>query len=247
VAVLLNITPDHLDRHGDMTGYATAKSRLFTMQSPAHLAVIATQDTPSRAIAAQVSSRICAVDAADIGAEQAGWHSLQGPHNAQNAAAAIAAVRAIGLTDAQIADGLASYRGLPHRMERVREIGGVLYVNDSKATNPTSTAPALAAFTRSHWIAGGLAKTPELDACLPHLGHVAAAYLIGEAAPVFAQILAPHIPVYQSGPLDAATRAAAAAARPGDTVLLSPACASFDQFSDYEARGRAFQSIVEGL
>ena len=152
-----------------------------------------------------------------------------------------------GLTDAQIAAGLASYPGLEHRMERVREMNGVLFVNDSKATNPTSTAPALAAYPRIHWIAGGLAKTPELDACLPQLGHVTAAYLIGEAAPVFAAILKPHVPVIEASTLEVATRTAAAAARPGDTVLLSPACASFDQFSDFEARGRAFVSIVESL
>ncbi len=247
VAVLLNITPDHLDRHGDMTGYASAKERLFTLQRPGQTAVIATEDDYTRAIAARVPARLVAVATADIGAEQAGWPSLQGPHNAQNAAAAIAAVRALGLSDAAIAAGLASYPGLAHRMECVRELGGVLFVNDSKATNPTSTAPALAAFPRIHWIAGGLAKTAELDACLPQLGHVAAAYLIGEAAPVFAQILASHVPVVRAGTLDAAVRAAAAAAQPGDTVLLSPACASFDQFSDFEARGRAFVSLVESL
>ena len=156
-------------------------------------------------------------------------------------------MRALGLTDTQIAAGLASYPGLAHRMERVRERGGVLYVNDSKATNPTSTAPALAAYPRIHWIAGGLAKTPELDACLPQLSHVAAAYLIGEAMPVFAAILEPHVPVVRAGTLDAAVRAAAATAKAGDTVLLSPACASFDQFSDFEARGRAFVSLVESL
>lgn len=247
VAVLLNITPDHLDRHGDMAGYAAAKARLFAMQSAAQVAVIATEDDDTRAIAKTVTARLVAVATADIGTEQARWPSLQGPHNAQNAAAAIAAVRALGLTDTQIAAGLASYPGLAHRMERVRERGGVLYVNDSKATNPTSTAPALAAYPRIHWIAGGLAKTPELDACLPQLSHVAAAYLIGEAMPVFAAILEPHVPVVRAGTLDAAVRAAAATAKAGDTVLLSPACASFDQFSDFEARGRAFVSLVESL
>jgi len=247
VAVLLNITPDHLDRHGDMAGYAAAKARLFAMQSDAHTAVIATEDDFARAIAASVSAKLVTVAAGDIGKEQADWPSLQGPHNAQNAAAAMAAVRALGLSEAQIANGLASYPGLAHRMERVRVIGDVLFVNDSKATNPTSTAPALAAYPRIHWIAGGRAKTPELDACLPQLGHVATAYLIGEAAPVFAEILKPFVPVIDAGTLDVATRAAAAAAQPGDTVLLSPACASFDQFSDFEARGRAFVDIVESL
>jgi len=132
-------------------------------------------------------------------------------------------------------------------MERVRETGGVLYVNDSKATNADSTAPALAAYPHVHWIAGGLAKTDELDACLPHLPHVRAAYLIGDAAPLFGRLLAGKVPFHQSGTLDVAVRDAAAAAQPGETVLLSPACASFDQFTDYEARGRAFVELVGAL
>jgi UDP-N-acetylmuramoylalanine--D-glutamate ligase len=132
-------------------------------------------------------------------------------------------------------------------MRQVATVNGVAYVNDSKATNPTSVAPALAAYPSVHWIAGGLAKTEELDACLPHLGNVRAAYLIGEAAPVFEPILAPHVPVHASGTLARAVAAAAAAAQPGDTVLLSPACASFDQFADFEARGRAFEDLVREL
>jgi UDP-N-acetylmuramoylalanine--D-glutamate ligase len=246
VAVLLNITPDHLDRHGDMAGYAAAKARLFALQSPDHVAVIATEDEYTRKIARGVRGRLVEVRTADI-ADQSAWTALQGPHNAQNAAAAIAAVRALGLTEAQIATGLASYPGLPHRMENVRTVNDVLYVNDSKATNPTSTAPALAAFPRIHWIAGGQAKGDDLDALAPHLGHVVAAYLIGDAAPLFGRLLEGKLPVIQSGTIDAAVRAAAAAAKPGEVVLLSPACASFDQFSDFEARGRAFVSIVESL
>ena len=132
-------------------------------------------------------------------------------------------------------------------MEHVGEVAGVAYVNDSKATNPTSAAPALAAFAHVHWIAGGLAKTDELDACLPFLDHVRAAYLIGQAAPVFADILDGRVPVVMAQTLDHAVAAAAAAARPGDTVLLSPACASYDQFTDYAARGAAFRSLVEAL
>jgi UDP-N-acetylmuramoylalanine--D-glutamate ligase len=132
-------------------------------------------------------------------------------------------------------------------MEIVGTVGGVRYVNDSKATNPTSVAPALQAFDGIHWILGGQAKTAELDACLPHLKAVKAAYVIGEAAPLFAELLAPHLPVTNAGTLDVAVAGAAAAAEPGDTVLLSPACASFDQFRDYEARGEAFRTIVEKL
>ena len=132
-------------------------------------------------------------------------------------------------------------------MERVRETGGVLYVNDSKATNADSTAPALAAYPHVHWIAGGLAKTDELDAVLPHLNHVRAAYLIGEAAPLFGRLLADKVHVVQSGTLAAAVHAAARSATAGETVLLSPACASFDQFTDYAARGRAFIELVGAL
>jgi UDP-N-acetylmuramoylalanine--D-glutamate ligase len=132
-------------------------------------------------------------------------------------------------------------------MEIVASAGGVRYVNDSKATNPTSAAPALQAFERIHWILGGQAKTADLDACLPHLDHVKAAYVIGEAAPLFESILKPRVPVRNSGTLATAVTDAAAAAVPGDTVLLSPACASFDQFRDYEARGSAFRTAVESL
>jgi len=132
-------------------------------------------------------------------------------------------------------------------MERIASRGGVLYVNDSKATNPDSTAPALTAYANTHWIAGGRAKSEALDAVLPHLAGVRAAYLIGEAAPLFGRLLSPHLPVRQCGTLDVAVQEAAGAARPGDTVLFSPACASFDQFADFEDRGNAFRALVEAL
>jgi UDP-N-acetylmuramoylalanine--D-glutamate ligase len=180
-------------------------------------------------------------------ADQSAWPALQGPHNAENVAAAAAAARVLGLTDAAIEAGLRTYPGLPHRMERVAEKRGVLYVNDSKATNPTSTAPALAAYPAIHWIAGGKAKTDELDAVLPHLGHVRHAYTVGEAEELFAKLLEPHVPVSRAGTIEQATRLAAEAARPGEVVLLSPACASYDQFKDFEARGAAFREAVGGL
>ncbi len=133
-------------------------------------------------------------------------------------------------------------------MQRVCERGGVAYVNDSKATNPDSAAPALAAFPRVHWILGGRAKGDDLDACRPYFPHVARAYTIGEAGPVFARVLrAASVPVEEAGTLARAVTSAAAHAQPGDTVLLSPAAASFDQFRDFEARGDAFRSLVEGL
>lgn len=246
VAVLLNVTPDHLDRYDGIEDYAAAKARLFAMQSEAHVAVIAAEDDYTRAIAGQISGRKILVSSADV-KDQSRWPSLQGPHNAQNAAAAVAVARSLGITDDKIAQGLATYPGLPHRMERVAEKGGVLFVNDSKATNPDSTAPALGAYPRIHWILGGLPKGEDLDACTPYLRHVSAAYTIGEAGPMFARLLEGKVPVRESGTLDQAVRDAAAAAKPGEVVLLSPACASFDQFRDYEARGEAFRAAVEAL
>lgn len=246
VAVLTNITPDHLDRYDGFADYAAAKARLFTLQHADQVAVIAAEDDPSRMIASRINHRLHRVASTDI-ADQSRWPSLQGPHNAQNIACAVAVAHVLGVNSEQIEAGLQSYPGLPHRMERVRERHGVLFVNDSKATNPTSTAPALAAYPAVHWILGGQAKTDELDACAPHFGHVKAAYTIGEAGGMFANLLRPHLPVVETGTLEAAITAAAAAAQPGETVLLSPACASFDQFSDYEARGAAFRAAVEAL
>ncbi|MEY4890140.1 MAG: hypothetical protein RIQ75_1270 [Pseudomonadota bacterium] len=246
VAVLTNVTPDHLDRYDGFSDYAAAKERLFTLQHVDQIAVIATEDDPSRMIASRINHRLHRVASTDIG-DQSNWPALQGPHNAQNIACAQAVAAALGVSDGLIASALTTFGGLPHRMERVRDRNGVLFVNDSKATNPTSTAPALAAYPAVHWILGGLAKTDELDACAPYFSHVKAAYTIGEAGPMFAKLLAPHMPVTQSVTMDAAVAQAAAAAQPGEAVLLSPACASFDQFRDYEARGDAFRAAVEAL
>jgi len=246
VSVLLNISPDHLDRYDGVDDYAAAKARLFAMQSPGDVAVIATNDDYCRAIAAQVEGRKVLVSASQV-KDQSRWPSLQGPHNAQNVAAAVAAARALGVGDPAIARGLATYRGLPHRMERIAERNGVLFVNDSKATNPNSAAPALAAYPKVHWILGGLPKSDDLDPCEPFLDHVRAAYTIGEAGPMFAQLLEGKVPVKRCEMLHEAVSCAARAAEPGEVVLLSPACASFDQFRDYEARGDAFRAAVEAL
>ena len=250
VAVLLNITPDHLDRYDGFAGYAASKARLFAMQSAGHVAVVGTADVASANIAQGLAGRAddLVMIASDTALDQSRWPALQGPHNAQNAQAAIAVARALGVQEAAIEAGLASYASLPHRMQHVATRNGVAFVNDSKATNPESTAPALAAFPRVHWIVGGKRKGDDLDACAAHLDHVVAAYTIGEAAPLFFDLLKDNVPVVeQSGTLEAAVVHAAAAARPGDTVLLSPACASFDQFRDYEARGDAFRAAVEAL
>jgi UDP-N-acetylmuramoylalanine--D-glutamate ligase len=254
VAVLLNITPDHLDRYdGDFMAYAASKGRLFTMQHADQVAVIATDDDRCRMIASHINHRLIRVSGTDrLVPVPARWPALQGPHNAQNAACAIAVAGALGVSKSEIMTSLVSYSGLPHRMERVGEIGGVLFVNDSKATNAASVAPALAAYPpaprlRIHWILGGLAKGEGLGECEAWLGHVAHAYLIGDAAAMFARALGSRVPSSYSGTVEQAVLDAAGAAQSGDVVLLSPACASFDQFRDFEARGDAFRAAVAAL
>jgi len=247
VAVLLNITPDHLDRYDDFEAYAASKARLFAMQSPHRLAIVDYRAEADQEVLEEAEDPIIQfIDDVDPG-EQVNWPALQGPHNYQNAAAAVAACKELGLNQAAVVRGLETYPGLPHRMERVREKDGVLYVNDSKATNPTATAPALAAFPNIRWICGGQAKTDNLDECAPYFGHVVKAYTIGEAGEMFASLLSPQMAVAECVTLDEAVRAAASEAQAGDTVLLSPACASFDQFRDFEARGDAFRALVGEL
>jgi UDP-N-acetylmuramoylalanine--D-glutamate ligase len=251
VAVLLNITPDHLDRYDGFEAYAASKARLFAMQSNGHAAIIGIADAASQGAAKQIARSGRAEDVTRIAPgscmDQSRWPALQGPHNAQNALAAIAACAALGVDQASIDRGLESFPGLPHRMERVATRNGVLFVNDSKATNAESVAPALAAYPRIHWIAGGKAKTADLDACRPGFPHIVRAYTIGEATEMFADILKGDMPVERSGTLAEAVRAAAANAVAGEVVLLSPACASFDQFRDYEDRGDQFRAAVEAL
>jgi len=259
VAVLLNITPDHLDRYQDFNGYAAAKERLFTMSKPSQTAIVVLDEGPVRRISDRHRSKFRAGHWHDLDpsrvpewlarefGSQREWPSLQGPHNALNAAAAAATCLALGLTKDQIRQGLCSFAGLAHRMERVRDIGGVAFVDDSKATNPTAVAPALAAFNRIRWILGGQAKTDNLAECAPYFPHVASAYTIGAAAELFERLLSPHMPVKNCGKLDVAVREAAADAKAGDTVLLSPACASFDQFRDFEDRGEQFRALVGAL
>ena len=251
IAVLINLSPDHLDRYNGFEGYMASKLRLFAMQRGEQHAVFGCGDANTLAaaramVAGRGSGQVHVVDPAALAGQET-WPSLQGPHNLQNAAIAVEIARLLGLTEAQWRPALASFKGLSHRMERVAEADGVLYVNDSKATNPASTAPALAAWPRIHWILGGLPKGDDLDECLPHLGSVVAAYTIGEAGPRFAELLEPLVPVRRSEMLCEAVRQAMDAAQPGDVVMLSPACASFDQFRDFEARGDAFRDMVEAL
>ena len=248
VAICTNLTPDHLERHGSMAAYAAAKARLFSMQTGG--TAIIGRDAQSQwqmSTAAPIT-----IEDVTLPGDPASWPGLQGPHNRLNAQAAVAAARVLGIADDLIAAGLASYAALAHRMEPVGEKRGLLWVNDSKATNPDSTAPALTAYPRIHWIAGGRPKLDagghaDLSAILPHLHNVAHAWLIGEAAPLFALQIGALVPTTIAGTLEAAVAAVLDTARPGDVVLFSPAAASFDQYRDFEHRGDAFRALVSQL
>ena len=281
IAVLLNITPDHLDRHGDMAGYIAAKRLIFHRQTRPRTAVIGVDDPRCAEIyrelkaadeqvvipisaSARVEGGIYARDGTlyddaflrdtagrDVAvADLAALRALPGSHNAQNAAAAYAACVAAGIDPSVVVACLRSFPGLAHRQEALAIIDGIAYVNDSKATNADAAARALACYPRIFWIAGGRAKAGGLDAAEPFFGHVRRAFLIGEAASEFAEILAGKVATTRSGDLAsalAAAREAALAEGEGGVVLLSPACASFDQFANFEARGEAFRRLVEAL
>jgi UDP-N-acetylmuramoylalanine--D-glutamate ligase len=251
VVILTNITPDHLERHGNMAAYAGAKARLFSMQQDGSTAIVGTAAQTAFDVQGGRGQTVLIEDVA-LPSAQSEWPALKGAHNLENARAAIAAARALGIADDVVARGLASYQALAHRMEPVGEKCGLLWVNDSKATNPDSTAPALTAYPRLHWIAGGRPKLDaagkaDLSAILPHLGQVVGAYLIGEAAPQFAEQLQGRLPVTRSGTLGQAIADVLGAAKPGEVVLFSPAAASFDQFKDFEDRGAAFRAAVAAL
>jgi UDP-N-acetylmuramoylalanine--D-glutamate ligase len=261
VAVLLNITPDHLDRYESFEAYAAAKGRLFEMQSPSQTAVISLSTAGASRVAFGVATqKLIAEPGDDFNIEgweetidlppgsQLDWQALQGPHNAENAALAAHCCRALGIDDVELSRALRTYPGLPHRMERVRDFDGVLFVNDSKATNPEAAAPALAAYPRIRWIVGGQAKTKDLGDTAQHLANVVSAYTIGEAGPLFARLLRDRgVTVTEAETLENAVKCASKDSQPGETVLLSPACASFDQFRDFEARGEAFKALVGAL
>lgn len=260
VAALTNITPDHLDRYDDFAAYAASKARLFDMQSARGLAVFGSTEQPAGAIYTaqkdlREATRAISVNLDFLRPLQPQWPSLQGPHNLENVAVAVAIVEELGVRPAQWQHALPRFHSLPHRMERVCEEAGVTFINDSKATNTASTAPALAAYPpdhaihdggpRVHWIVGGLAKEDGLGECAEHLGCVAAAYTVGEAGPRFAELLDDAVPnVERCELVSEAVSRAREAARPGDVVLFSPACASFDQFRDYEKRGEHFRQLV---
>ena len=263
-AVLLNVSEDHLDRHGTLDAYLAAKLRAFAGQGNDDVAVypcdLGVEDLGGCA------RRICFGEGPEaelaLRAGQLWWAEdpllgaaevrLRGPHNLRNAMAAAAVALARGVDPDAVRAGLRTFAGVAHRLEEVAEAGGVLYVNDSKATNVASTLVALGSFDERpvHLILGGRAKGSGFEALRSPVGErCAGAYLIGEAAEEIAGALAGlDAPVARSGTLEAAVAAARAAARPGDVVLLSPACASFDQFAGFEARGDAFRALVrEGV
>lgn len=276
VAVWLNLTPDHLDRHGDIEGYAAAKRRIFRGQGPGDWAVVGVDDAFGEREAYRLRSKEdgprvvpVSVDEPQPGGvavieglildglsgipEAVGTvpeiASLRGRHNAQNLAAAYAALRAAGVAPRVIVAGLASFTGLAHRMEPVGTVAGVLCVNDSKATNPDAAATSLACYDDVLWIAGGKAKPGGFDAITPFVPHIRRAFLIGDAAEEIARFLDGTVGFELCGTLDRALDRAlsVAAATEGNrrpVVLLAPACASFDQFTDFEARGDRFRQLV---
>ncbi|MBD0414720.1 UDP-N-acetylmuramoyl-L-alanine--D-glutamate ligase [Oryzicola mucosus] len=271
--ILLNLTPDHLDRHGTMQHYAAVKERLV---AGSDTAIIGVDDAYCAQIAdrleragrdvVRISKRLPLTDGyfadgtrlmkASAGrytevASLEGIGSLRGQHNAQNALAAIVACLKAGLRLPEIRAGLESFPGLAHRMEQVGRKDHVLFVNDSKATNADAAAPALSSFPRIYWIAGGLPKEGGIESLRGFFPRIARAYLIGEAAPAFSATLGEAAPYEISGTLAAAVEHAArdSAADPAGeaVVLLSPACASFDQFKNFEIRGEAFRQAVAAI
>ena len=273
VGLLINIAPDHLDRHGDLARYAAIKERLVAQSE---IAVVGVDDDLCREICARLkarpdASRVIAVsgensrlaevfvrdrrviarDEAEPSVDLSGARALRGAHNGQNAAFAYAAARALGVAGQTIAEAFLSFPGLAHRMEEIGRQGRVFFINDSKATNADAAEKALLSFRDIHWILGGRPKEGGIEPLRPLFPRVAKAYLIGEATDAFARTLAGVVPFERCGKLAAATEAAARDALRSEAnepvVLLSPACASFDQFANFEARGEAFRVAVAKL
>jgi UDP-N-acetylmuramoylalanine--D-glutamate ligase len=276
VSVLLNISPDHLERHGSMEAYVAAKRRILLNQGKGDTAVIGVDDPWGQQICTEITAAnrrtivpisaskamsrgVYALDGLlyDATGERATEvadlkraRSLPGRHNWQNAAAAYAAAKGLGIDAAEAAQHLMSFPGLAHRMETVGHLGKVRFVNDSKATNADAARQALSSYPKVYWIAGGQPKSGGIGPLGDLFGRIEKAYLVGEAGPVFAEVLRGKAAAVVSGTIEAAvTQAYADAAASGQEaiVLLSPACASFDQFADFEERGEAFRSAVQRL
>ena len=251
-AVMLNLSPDHLDRHGDMAGYAAAKRHVFDRQLAGDLAVVGADDAASRAMAEALRggpATVVTVSEHGVIAELAAAAALPGAHNAQNAAAATAMALHLGASAASVAEGIRSYPGLPHRQELVARRGKIRFVNDSKATNADSTARALVCYDRILWIAGGMAKDGGIAPLAAYFPRVVETLLIGRDAPVLAATLAAHGVAHRDvGTLEAAVAEAWRLARRDGgeiVVLLSPACASWDQFTGFDQRGDRFRTLAQ--
>ncbi|TCH97507.1 UDP-N-acetylmuramoyl-L-alanine--D-glutamate ligase [Roseococcus sp. SYP-B2431] len=267
-ASMLNLSVDHLDRHGDMDGYRAAKARIFATQRAGDTAVLGMDDPATAGLRDGLRAHVVPIsghtaqhggfwatgsllrDGRGLIADLSTCPTLPGAHNAQNAAAACAMALALGLRRNDLADGLHSYPGLPHRQEIVGTIRGVRFVNDSKATNADSAARALASYERVVWIAGGTGKEGGIAPLAPHFPRIARAYLIGQDGGIFAATLAEHgVPHLRLDTLEEAVSAAADAAFAGaaEVVLLSPAAASWDQFTGFDQRGDHFRALVQNL
>jgi UDP-N-acetylmuramoylalanine--D-glutamate ligase len=251
VAAMLNLSPDHLDRHGDMAGYAQAKRQVFARQDAACLAVIGVDDPESREMADWLETRPARVARiSGKGFSTEGARALLGEHNAQNAFAASEMARGLGVTETGIAEAIVTYPGLPHRQAAIAQIGGVTFINDSKATNADAAPRAMGCYEQFVWIAGGVAKAGGVESLAPLLSRVTKAFLIGQDAEKFAETLNLHgVANDVAGNLQAAVPAAFAEARRRNvpTVLFSPAAASFDQFKNFEQRGDVFAGLVDAL
>jgi UDP-N-acetylmuramoylalanine--D-glutamate ligase len=277
VAVLLNISSDHLDRHGGLPGYIVAKERVFAVMARDGTAVLGIDDQTTRDLGDGLAGRedvsvvrvsglqlpsggvgiedghvIADLDAKrQVIADLTMARALPGSHNAQNAAAATAVALSLGVAAEVIGSAILSFPGLPHRQERVGECDGVVYVNDSKATNADAAARALACYAPIYWIAGGIAKEGGIDPLAPYFSRIARAFLIGESMEQFAATLEGRVAYTACNTLSSALAVASALAHgqagDGATVLLSPAAASFDQFASYEARGDCFRGLVSDL
>jgi UDP-N-acetylmuramoylalanine--D-glutamate ligase len=249
VGAILNLTPDHLDRHGSVEEYLRCKLRIFENQEPGDVAIVNGEDPALRDAELPGRGERVVVTRADAGELDWEHSGLRGDHNLENALLAAAAARATGVGNADIDRALREFAPLPHRLETVARAGSVDFVNDSKATNPDAVIQALSAFPRGvHLILGGSLKSADFSALAGAVacGPVTRIYLIGQSADAIAAALrAAGVAYDRPGTLDAAVRSAAAAARPGETVLLSPACASFDQFRDYEDRGETFRRLAQ--
>lgn len=273
--ILTNITPDHLDRHGSMENYAAVKARMFANRGRGDTSIIGVDDEWCAEIAGNLGTGADVIPVSVLrplangisapdgvlrhiknGREVAAidlrsMPALRGVHNWQNACMAYGAAQALGLTASEIESGMKSFPGLAHRMQEIGRLGDVAFVNDSKATNADAAAKALASFDTIYWIAGGIAKAGGITSLREFFPRIVKAYLIGQAAEEFAKTLAGSTPIEMCGTLDravvAAARDASSDKRKGAVVLLSPACASFDHYPNFEVRGEAFVRAVGGL